>query len=344
MRLGILWAAIAVAGAMGLQSPTLAAGTREPSAPAVSCLTDTAIAASDRSAIDTLAIAATNDLVKGDYAAFNARMIEPVDLPSLEALHALLSGGEPQAPSVTHSYLLRLNGSDSVEGLCGDPTRWDTRARVVLVDSKIQAYVVLKLPTRNHDFAVVVGLVKGSAGWLVHLVHANVAASAGLTAHDLLEMARAQERKGHTFNSHMLYISAYQLADRGPKFALLARDEFEAEAKAAAKAPELEGTGPFAWTFGKTSYLVQTVGPTGFKDDGLCLQIRLVISPWSGWDDPKRLNRALIEAFDKARPEWREVFGCIIVRGVSPGGMTPAGGDLYGTVYDREDGFLSDED
>ena len=82
-------------------------------------------------------------------------------------------------------------------------------------------------------------------------------------------------------------------------------------------------------------YTVEQVVTSGVEGK-LVLQIVRRDPEWDGADqaDAERRNRAFVDAFLKAHPEYKEVFGFILAR------ILPKTGENgWGTVYDPEKGY-----
>lgn len=337
-----LWLVLATA-TTALAAPT----TAGPSAPTIRCNMDELIPAADRADIEALALKAAGLLVSNDPDKLinmlvpSARTAESAAFS--QQIAPLISGGEPKAPNVVHSYMIRLNGAASDEGaICGDPTRPLTRVRVATGETERQAYAVVSVPTINNDIGLVMVFQHDDHDWRLFGIHMVILGVSGRSTEDLAKLARAQALAGKRFNASMLYSGALATLDRGPNMSLLMKGDLEEESTAFQRPPELASSLPFAWTFGEKSYLVKAVNIMGLEG-GLTLQIQVILSPWTTNEDAVRESRVFVEAFIKDHPEWREVFDHIVLQAISPAGATPAGGLMYGTVYSRDKGFLADD-
>lgn len=77
----------------------------------------------------------------------------------------------------------------------------------------------------------------------------------------------------------------------------------------------------------------------GAPDQALGLVIQYRDAAWDLTDpDGEVRNRALIEAFAKKHPGWRESFGFLVARILRPGENMG-----WGTVFDAKAGFAGDE-
>lgn len=202
-----------------------------------------------------------------------------------------------------------------------------------------QTHVLMNANSRNNGWAMNTWLLQESGAWRVHGFHTSMAAIAGLDAVQLLDLARAQNKKGNSFNAHMLYVAASSTVDRGPDLQLSIEEDANKALSEHKAPPELTGPPPFAWTLGDVTHSLEQVQIVGIdKRLGLLLHHR--DPEWKVGDntDAERRNRLFIDALVKAHPEFSQSFAFIVARVQSKDDPT-----TWGTVYNFESGYLEDD-
>ena len=202
-----------------------------------------------------------------------------------------------------------------------------------------QIHTLLSARSRNNDWALNAWMVEQDGVWRVRSFNAFLSSVAGMAAPGLLALADAQEKKGNTFNAHLLYVAAKTTAERGPDLTFGIRQEIEAAIAKHKAPPELTAQPPFEWTLGGTAFTLDQVSFVGIdKQFGLMLLHR--DPAWDGEDTGKaeRLNKRLIDAFVKAHPEYKETFAFLVARILAPGKDSG-----WGTVFDAAKGYDTGE-
>ncbi len=217
--------------------------------------------------------------------------------------------------------------------ICGNS---ESGVQVNAMPGDPQVHVVYGAATPAHDWALTAWLLPAGNTWQVASFYVTISGIAGYDAARLQQLADVQAGKGHAFNAYMLMSAASATAYRGPDFQPILKPRIDA-ALAALKVPgELAGNPPRVWKLGGKSYSVEQVTIVGAeKQLGLVIQYR---DP--AWDltdpDGEVRNRALIDAFAKAHPDWRQAFGFIVARILRPNESMG-----WGTVFDAKGGFAN---
>jgi hypothetical protein len=170
--------------------------------------------------------------------------------------------------------------------------------------------------------------------WLVRGAHFAPSAIAGLDSRQLWDLAKAQRSAGHFFNAHLLYVAARNLLDRGPFFQSSMTQDFNADFESFKPLPILQGSPPFVWTFEGETFEVSQVRYIGYETGQLALGIDRAPDAWTTDEDAEAANRRLIDGFDAAYPEWREVFDPIVATAIHPDSNKG-----WATVFSKETGY-----
>lgn len=200
--------------------------------------------------------------------------------------------------------------------------------------AKTQAHLLYTAKTPNNDWAVTLMLAEEDGAWKVAGFFRSMTSMAGLYTRDLIKLAEAQAAKGSAFNAFMLASTATYRADRGGDFRLGVKAEADAALAKIAAPTELTGGPPFNWTLDGTRFLIEDVSV--MNEAKLALVIVHVDPTWDGKDTAgaEARNRRLIDAFVKAHPDYKEVFGMIVARMNWPGQDR-----AWATVFDAETGY-----
>jgi hypothetical protein len=170
--------------------------------------------------------------------------------------------------------------------------------------------------------------------WRPRGMWANITGAGGYDGERLWRMAQEQRARGHDINAGLLYSSAEQMLFRGPLITPHTLTEFRRD-KASFQAPqELAGPAPHSWRLGNDAFTVTKVRFNITTDEGVVFEVHQRLPRWEGEAAADARNHALIDAYDAAHPEWREIAGALSVRT-----EMPAEGQLYGTVFDRGAGY-----
>ena len=249
-------------------------------------------------AYDEFAAAAKNSVTRQAFTAGVGPMIAPLaDFSDL---------------SVVHRYRIEASpGTGYAKMLCRAETGGAADMEVSVLAGAVQAYVVLRAKMRNNDWAAVVWLVREQESWRIQHFQINVVTLAGKSAEQVLAMARAERRERHDVNAYLLYAAAFELAYRGPNMRLPVEQEIAKERADLPTPAEFEGKPPFTWRYGDASFTVRRAGPLA-HDGKIYLLIAQQIPPWHDNGEAAARNRALIDAFTRAHPDYAAAFAGIV--------------------------------
>ncbi|MDX2169154.1 MAG: hypothetical protein SF182_18945 [Deltaproteobacteria bacterium] len=235
-----------------------------------------------------------------------------------------------------HAYLISgvAPGSTQPRALCGSLAdgNW---VSVALQPGSEQAYVVVSGDTRNNQWAFTLWLVPDGDEWRVLNFHAGISAIAGRTPEDLLALVRREREAGRAFNAAIALAAARDLTNRGPTFQLGISQALQAEADQLTVPAELRGTPPFTWTMKGRSFTVAGAGMIGVgKEIGILFV--LPHKTWTNDQEAAAANRAFIEAFRAAHPDYARAFDFLVARA-----MKPDNSPGPTTRYDNGKGFVA---
>jgi hypothetical protein len=154
-------------------------------------------------------------------------------------------------------------------------------------------------------------------------------ATAGMadkSAADLQKIATAEHQQRHEFNAFILYVTALQLADRGPALQLGIRPDIETGLRGVERPSILEGEAPFTWKFDNSPFKVLNVGPIAVGGK-IYLMVAHEVEPWAAEKDVEQNNRQLMAGLAKMYPEYKTAFAGLVVRAHERGGTR-----AFGTV------------
>lgn len=299
------------------------------------CLQDQAIDAGTRRQLERSATAYAEALIKGDASTMRAAMTVAGRAVTEDALvvslGSFLTAFTPGPRKVARTLLVENPDDQTGDVACGDPVRRDTPLQL-LSGAPRQATVEVVIPALNNDFDLVVFFIPEDGGWKVHGFYLGGSKASGKSVFDILDMARAEDRRGHVFNASILLLTAAGMIDRGPILHFAGAAAIKEEISGFAAAPELVGAPPFDWDLGGCHWLVVNVGALAVAGE-FTLMIEWAPERWDGSIAADQANRVLLEAFMKARPEWQSVFTAVFVKATSPAGRTASGGPSYTTGY-----------
>lgn len=193
----------------------------------------------------------------------------------------------------------------------------------------LQAHVIIEGKAKNNRWAFVLWLWPDQSTWRIGGFHILPTTILDRTATDIWKLARQEQQRGHALNSYLLFVSAAQLAFRGPDLQLGIQPEIVKEISALKTPPEIAGKPPFEWKFSDDIYRVISIGPIGVGD---AFDLRIVQQVAQSGDNQEleRENHALIKAFKDAHPDYAEVFDGLVVQAVMPNGAS------FGTVEQKQ--------
>lgn len=246
------------------------------------------------------------------------------NLAKLELANAKLQSiYAPTTVGSTSSAICRVSGPDGMVSVAALP-------------HVTQLHLLYAVKTQNNDWAVTLWLVQNGTEWEVRSFFANVSSIAGHFARDLMRLAKEQDAKGHPFNAHMLLFGASGTTNRGRDLSLGIAHEALSALRAHEPPPDLKGVPPFKWRLDGKVYSVESVQIMGVGGQ-LALVFMHRDEEWddSNEEDAERRNRAFLDNFVHAHPEYKEVFGFLVARI-----GRPSGNKLWGTVLDAKTGYL----
>jgi hypothetical protein len=243
------------------------------------------------------------------------------------AATAIIRQFEPKNVTLQHTYLIELKGKSPGRVVCATdlskPEGWESLAAA---DVPEQAHVLLSADTRNNKLAFVVWLVPQQSEWKVQSFRMNVSTLAEKDSVQLLELARTQQARQHSFNAALLYAAAAQTADRGPNFQLGITQSISDETSKLTAPAEIQGQPPFFWKNGETTYKVASVGPIAVGGKIYVIIVHEV-SPWQSNEQVDGWNRELLSYFKRRFPEYSDFFAGLVARATERGSNRG-----YGTV------------
>lgn len=98
----------------------------------------------------------------------------------------------------------------------------------------------------------------------------------------------------------------------------------------------MKGAGPYQWTLDGHAYTVSQLNVNTTRDDGkISLIIHYNLVSWKSDKDADRQSRALLTSYMRAHPDWGKAFDALVAKASKPDHSRN-----YGTVYDKDKGFL----
>lgn len=303
-----------------------------------SCTVDEAIAADVRK--EALAVSGRFfDAVAGRDAAAAYAMLSPAFKKTTtaakfdEVVAQIVDGatGGFREVKAAHAYQVEKSGKPG-RVICGNSV---TGVQVNALPDVTQVHALYTAVTDSHMWALTAWVTKRAKAWEVTSFYVTISGIAGRGPDELMHAAQVQAGKGHGFAAFMLMSAASATAYRGPDFQLVAKPTIDAALAGLAVPPELATAPPRTWKLGGKAYAVEQVTIVGAaRDLGLVVMYRDGAWDASNNEDGEVRNRALIQAFVKARPELTEAFNFIVARILRPGQNVG-----WGTVYDAKHGF-----
>jgi hypothetical protein len=300
---------------------SLVAACQLPLQPFVSgCKANDEISTKDRETVDQVAIKFVHDALgpnpSAAYATFTADAKGNVPLDRFVSLFQ--NGIKPIGPfkdmRVAESYVAQVTGgSQEQRVVCGNLSSPEGWVAVNAKPGPAEAHVIVEGDTVNNTMAFVVWLIPEQGNWRIQYFHFTAVQMVSKSASDLQRIAEVEKRKQHNFNAFIFYVTALQLADRGPFFQLGIRPEIEKEIGETKRPENLQGQPPFTWNLAKSTFKVLNVGAIGVGGK-IYLLIDHEVGPWAEDKEADRKNRDLIAAFAEAYPEFRAAFAGLIVK------------------------------
>jgi hypothetical protein len=319
---------------IGLGLPTKSWSGISLGASVTRCETDQEIDEADRKAIEATAREFALDMITSKfedaYALMSSAAKQAVTLDNLKSTEEALAsfGLTSDHLDVVHTYFVTVLGSvgskkngyttcTAEAGGSGKEPQGSVGMHVFPAER--QGVALLRAQTVDNAVTFTISLINENSKWSVVYMHAGDSEISGLTSEALLAAAEKEAGDGHSLNAHVLYATAAQLAYRGPNFQLGVASQIDKAFKAADVPKEIEGDGPWEWTFGGGSFQVTNLGMIGIGGK-IYLTIRQVIADWSEDSAADARNREMIAAFVEHFPEYRGAFAGIVAEAVDEGG------------------------
>jgi hypothetical protein len=307
------------------------------------CLTDDEVAAADRALYEKPAMRFVETVIGGNPKAAYLQLADQFQakLPADKFVRAVSQGVRPYGPftdvHVAHSYRdsqVTTGGNQSMVACTavahGDASTPQGRVMIAVAPVLLQAHVIIEGKAKNNRWGFVLWLVSAEPEWRIAGFEIRPITILDRTAADLWTLARQEKERGDAFNAYILYVSAAQMADRGPDLQLGIQPEIVKEISALKAPADLSGKPPFEWKFPDATYRVVTIGPIGV---GSTFDLRIVhqVAQTNDDQDLERQNQSLIKAFTTAHPEYSRVFDGLVVQALMPNG------NGFGTVKQNDD-------
>jgi len=333
---------VAIAAAILAACVTAGAAQAQGSASAffARCKVDDEIAAADRHAAETTALALARATIAGDEVAILGDMTPAAQIATPpDKLRSLLSYVASFAPyrdlHVERTFSINV---EKVGGVvprihCGKSASDPEAMWLSVMPSGHQIDVAISTQSRNNGWSFFVVLERDDDAWKAASFHIDGASAAGHSSRDFQKLAEAQAAKGHRINAALLYEAAIGVAERGPNAVPVWHAALVKEAAGFVLPKELARTTPLTWTAADPALGRATVALTAVAPN-LALIFERHPQAWSNDAAADRDSQAFATSVI-SHAELSEVFSAVIVRAMRPDG---SGG--FGTVYEFGKGFL----
>ena len=310
---------LAMAGCAAICGPLSAAQQQAAQIVLATCSIDSEIPASERASIDQAATKFVQDLTGADAAAAYAAMTPDAKKKmtaqkfNVMAHERIQPAGPFQDIHVTRTYLVKVaSKGERTAVICGDTSKPEQVANVVPMMIPRQAYALVDTKAGGESWAFTLWLIPEQTVWHVQNFQLGAETLGGRSAGDLAKLAKQEEDKHHDFNAYMLYAMALQLSWRGPDLEPDAHVEIQRDMQTAPKPKDLKEQPGFNWQTNTSAFKVISMGPIQ-AEGKLCLRIGQELAPWNDDKEADQKNRDLAAAFAKVYPEYRDVFGGLVV-------------------------------
>jgi hypothetical protein len=293
-----------------------------------SCLVDAAIAPAERKAFETeatkflTAAFAPQPTVAYPMLTRDAQVSLAADQFGA-ALQAIVQRSGPHTElKLLHSYFVKAEKDVTSTGVsCGSAAGTDGVV-VAARPGATQAHMLFSSRTPKGDRETAIWLVNEGNAWRIQAFFDAQSSLMGRSPNEVLQSARQERDHGHAFNAAMLYSGLQSIVERGPNLQLGVVKALQADYQALKVPAELQGKPPYQWKLGGGEYTVAQVGIVG-QDGVLGLTFTLPLSAWNGNEDADKRNRAFLDAFMAAQPDYQAVFPFLVAQALKPDG-TPA--------------------
>jgi hypothetical protein len=233
-------------------------------------------------------------------------------------------GGEPE---LQHIYSLRSIGAARGFAPCSGV---NGVAFVARGGGAHTLFTILGEPIDGGERGWTFWLEREDGVWRVRGMHVGLSVLAGRDGARLWAMAEEQRRQDQVFNSTLLYDLANTALYRGGFLQ-------PAEAYGFAHARELwrrhQDVIQARFHLGGETFPIASMRAHATAEGAFVLVLDQAMEQPVTVDEAIARNRALIDAMNAHRPEWRDIFDALAVG--SPTGPNR----LWRTLYDREDGY-----
>jgi hypothetical protein len=295
------------------------------------CQTDDRVSAAERGSIDRVARAFISLVRDGDTTSTINSMSETGREQSTRAAIVQLNEAAAQnALAVLQTRrVFKLTSVGSQRGWASCPGR-DGVSLVARGGGLQSMFVVLSEPFQTGERSWTLWFEREHGEWRVRGVHLGLSAIGGIDGAQWWRMAAEQRRKDNTFNSTVLYDVANIVLYRGGFLQISEADGFAREREIYRRHEDLTSA---RLQLGGEVFAIATMNAISSESDGLVLVIDQSLSEPVTVDEAIVRNRALIDAMNAHRPEWREVFDSLAA------GAPTGANRLWRTVYRREGGY-----
>jgi hypothetical protein len=171
--------------------------------------------------------------------------------------------------------------------------------------------------------------------WRTRGFHIMLTRLNGRESRDLLAQAEQQRDKNNAFNAYMLYVAAGSTLIQGPYYTDPGTQDYNIALATFPRPAILQGEPPFGWQLGDEYFSVNFVQYQAMNEGEPGLYLYHAPADAKTFAEADAINRSLIEKFDKAYPEWRDVFAVLAVHGSVAGTD-----DAWITGFSRDTGFI----
>lgn len=316
---------LAMVGCAVICGPISAAPQQAAQIVLATCSIDSEIPASERAAIDQAATKFVQDLTGTNadaaYAAMtpDAKKKMTAQKFTVMAHERIQPAGPFQEIHVARTYLVKVaSKGERTTVVCGDPSKPEQMANVAPKMIPRQAYTLVDTKAGGESWAFTLWLIPEQTAWHIQNFQLGAETLGGRSAGDLAKLAKQEEDKHHDFNAYMLYAMALQLSWRGPDLEPNAHMEIQRDMQAVQKPKDLREQPGFNWETHSSAFKVVGMGPVQ-AEGKLYLRIGQELAPWNNDKEADQKNRELAAAFAKIYPEYREVFGGLVVEAYARG-------------------------
>lgn len=198
------------------------------------------------------------------------------------------------------------------------------------------AFVLIAEPIEGGERTTSLWLARQDGRWRVHGAHVGRSAVAGRDGARFRRDADAQRVRGNAFNATLLYEFARITLNRGNWYQSADAYGFSRAYTRLQRHRDLSPSAPHTFRLGGEEFSIGYLQVVGTGDGSFLLLLEQRAETPEDVPGAIARNRALIDAMNRYRPEWREVFDGLA-------SAYPTGGtNVWRTVYDAESGYVSE--